>query len=435
MFHKLRILFCMILCLAILTMPCSAMADGAATFAGGFGTEDDPWQIENAEQFLAINNDLSASYILIADIDLSGYHNPMIGTYVMDPESEEGEDPVPEMAFTGTFDGDDHTISNINIDYSQDFEHIFGIGLFGCVASGGTVKNVTIQDMNVKGMMLVGGVVGYAFHCTVDNVDIISTDRNTVESTMLMAGGVIGGLTCSECVNCDVENTDIIAAPGGNSGILGGGFSKPVLENCTVTNCSLTATLGEVPMFGIPEGQWIGGLTGCVNLDDYDPAEWYVNNCAVVDTKITVNGKGSFVGGLIGSCGVTLEDAESPRLMIQGCRVENVEIVISDSIPNVGGFVGGGFTEGEEPRSFLIDGCEASNVTVTTDSENLEESATGLLIGMSHNDQFIDADGEVFHITDRTIEEEDINSSADVRILRADGSVYVGATLVGSVLS
>ena len=73
MFHKLSILFCMILCLAILTMPCSAMADGAATFAGGFGTEDDAWQIENAEQFLAINNDLSASYILIADIDLSGY--------------------------------------------------------------------------------------------------------------------------------------------------------------------------------------------------------------------------------------------------------------------------------------------------------------------------------------------------------------------------
>ena len=122
----------------------------------------------------------------------------MIGTYIMDQESESGEDPIPEMTFSGTFDGAGHTISNLKIDASEDYDHMFGVGLFSCVGHGGTVKNLMIKGMDVRGMMLVGGVVGYAFECTVDNVDITSADpdnqKNTVESTMVMAGGVIGGL-------------------------------------------------------------------------------------------------------------------------------------------------------------------------------------------------------------------------------------------------
>ena len=67
----------------------------------------------------AINDNLSGNYVLTADIDLSGYENfPMIGTYVMDENSAEGEDPIPEMAFIGNFDGNGHTISNLNIDAS-----------------------------------------------------------------------------------------------------------------------------------------------------------------------------------------------------------------------------------------------------------------------------------------------------------------------------
>ena len=433
MAKKLKIIFCVSLCVALLAIPFSAFADGDLVFAGGAGTPDDPWQIENADQLLAINNNLTASYILTSDIDLTGYENPVVGKYVMDPESEEGEDPVFEMAFSGSFDGDNHTISNLTIDRTEDFENMFGVGLFSCVTSGGVVKNVTLKDLDVKGMMLVGGAVGYAFHCTVDNVNLTATDRNTVESTMIMAGGVIGGLTLSECVNCDVEKTDIIAAPGGNSGILGGGFSKPVLENCTVSDCTLTAELGEVPMFGMTEGMWIGGLTGCVNLDDYDPNDWYVKNCSLSDVQIFVNGTGSYVGGLTGSCGVTLENQDSSRMLIQNCKLENVELSISGSIKNVGGMVGGGFTEGEEPRSFLIDTCYISNMTMITDTESLEESAIGLVIGLSHNDQFMGLNGEIVGITDQKIDVESINSTIGVQLMTYEGTAFADAAFVGQI--
>ena len=49
--------------------------DKATLFAGGTGTAEDPWQISTAEQLYRIHDDLTAHYILIADIYLSSYEN------------------------------------------------------------------------------------------------------------------------------------------------------------------------------------------------------------------------------------------------------------------------------------------------------------------------------------------------------------------------
>ncbi len=397
--------------------------------------QTDVTEIATAEDLLAINRNLSGHYKLTADIDLSSYENwPMIGAYIMDPSSPEGEDPIPEAAFSGVFDGNGHTISNVTIDASADMEKMFGIGFFACVGHGGVVKDVTFQDINVKGMMLVGGVIGYAFECTVDNVDLKASERNTVESTMVMAGGVVGGLTCSRCVNCDVENTDIKAAPGGNSGILGGGFSKPVLENCTVKNSTLSGKMEGVPAFGMDGGNWLGGLTGCINLDDYDVNDWYVSNCRVSDVEISVSGKGAYVGGLIGSAGGELKSADAPRMKISGCALENVTISVTDNIPCVGGAVGGSFTEGGPIHSFLIDGCTLTNVSIVTDAESLETNQTGKVIGQAANCQFAGKDNMPLDIADSTIQAEDINSTADVTILHTDGSAFDNAMLVGQII-
>ena len=419
----------------VLIMLAFAMMITLGTFVKAeTSSQTDVIEVTTAEELLAINDNLAGHYILTADIDLSSYENwPMIGTYVMDPNSPKGEDPVREAAFTGVFDGNGHTISNVTIDASMDMERMFGVGFFGCVGYGGIVKNAIFQDINVKGMMLVGGVVGYAFECTIDNVDLKATGRNRIESTMVMAGGVIGGLTCSECVNCDVENTDVVAAPGGNSGILGGGFSKPVLENCTVINSTLSGTMEGVPAFGMEGGSWLGGLTGCVNLDDYDVNEWYVKNCCVSDIEITISGKGSYVGGLIGSAGVELKSPDDPRMLISGCTIENVTITVTDSIPCIGGAVGGSFSEGGPLHSFLIDDCTLANVVICTDAEDLEVSQTGMLIGQSSNCQLTTKGGELLDISDRTVSAEEINSQIDARICHADESDFEDAALIGQV--
>lgn len=156
----------------------------------------------------------------------------------------------------------------------------------------------------------------------------------------------------------------------------------------------------------------------------------------VRDTQITVSGKGGFVGGLTGSCGVVLDNAEAPRMLIQGCSIENVSIAVSDGAPCVGGFVGGGFSEGDTPHSFLIDGCDAINCTISTDAQSLAESSTGLLIGMAAGSQFMGTDGTIVDIADTAIDAETINSTADVSVIRAsDNSEYADVTLVGQVVT
>ena len=81
----------------------------------------------------------------------------------------------------------------------------------------------------------------------------------------------------------------------------------------------------------------------------------------------------------------------------------------------------------------MIDSCKAVNVKIATDAENLAESATGLLIGQAVSSQFMGADGRILDITETGISADSINSTADVKIVRADGSEHADATLVCQV--
>ncbi len=64
-----------------------------------------------------MRNYLDKHFILKADINLLGYENwEPIGTFQPLSEAPEDEEtPNPDLAFTGTFDGNGFTISNVNI--------------------------------------------------------------------------------------------------------------------------------------------------------------------------------------------------------------------------------------------------------------------------------------------------------------------------------
>ena len=89
--------------------PSGEGTDGDMIFAGGSGSAEDPWKIATAEQLDRIRDDLTGHYILISDIDLSGYENWMpIGTF--QPRSDAPEDaevPHPDYAFAHHFQSDD----------------------------------------------------------------------------------------------------------------------------------------------------------------------------------------------------------------------------------------------------------------------------------------------------------------------------------------
>lgn len=297
-----------------------------ASFAGGSGTIENPWQIENVEQLVAINKHLDGCFILINDIDLSDYNNFVaIGKYVQDKNSEEGEDPIAEYAFTGVFDGNGHTISNFK--RTQWFG--MGIGLFNCISEG-TIKNLTLKNADVKGSFLVSDLCGYSFKSTIENVRI---EDSNVYALMIMAGSITGGSSFCKIDNCYVSGICSKSSSMGLTGALGGGVSHPEsFTNNIAENCTVIANLGK-------SGYCVGGMCGCVNVPLNE-----VTNCNVKNITITVSGKGELVGGLFGGTG-NLEDNETSITLISDCNVNNASIIVDGTTKYIGGAIGGGMAD------------------------------------------------------------------------------------------
>ena len=104
--------------------------------------------ITTAEQLAALavsvndgNNYSGVTIKLGADIDLSGHNWTPIGT-------------TSSNSFSGTFDGDGKTISNLTVNLPNNYN----VGLFG--HSKGTIQNVTLTNATVQGKNFVGGLVG-----------------------------------------------------------------------------------------------------------------------------------------------------------------------------------------------------------------------------------------------------------------------------------
>ncbi len=317
-------------------------------FAGGSGTEEDPYIIETAEQLDLVRNDLSAFYILGADIDLSDYDNwEPIGTVDMEAESPEN---MFDIAFIGTFDGDGHKISNVKCD----IEYGVGIGLFGL--SGGTVKNLEVNGAEVYGQgdsMAVGAVVGYNVG-TIDGVKL--SGDNTVSATNCV-GGIAGGNEGGSITNCTVENAEIIVT--GDNDFSGGRIIQHDVAQCgglivgggfmgTVDNCTAKGTVigeGNEPL-------GLGGIGGCLQS-----MESISGNKAdvVIEAK-----NGHAIGGL---CGYAGNGDDGTGTINEPCEITDCEINVvinADGATHVGGLVGTGLYYFGMEGAFTIEDCSVS---------------------------------------------------------------------------
>jgi len=327
--------------------PSGEGTDGDMIFAGGSGSAEDPWKIATAEQLDLIRDNLAGHYILISDIDLSSYENWMpIGTF--QPRSDAPEDaevPHPDYAFTGTFDGAGHTISNLTISC----EAPMGAGLFGCASgtesNAASIGHFTLKDVNVSGFYLVGGAVGLQFmNCPVSDIHLEGDNKLT---GMQGIGGIVG--TGFDLISDCSATADVIVSgdDGACAGLIAGGTTMSSIKNCQVTGGSITAEGNATWGFGA----LCGAPWGAAEITD----------CKVSGTLITVNGENNrLVGGLVGFGGTY--DPEAPA-QITGCTVEDVTITVSETTDSVGGLIGAGkeMIEGsDQMSSFIISDCAVS---------------------------------------------------------------------------
>ncbi len=250
---------------AALSIPASGLDawDGtsvATSFAGGTGSETDPYQIATAAQlaYLGTEDVLGDSadkfYKLTSDIDL--VEMPWVGI------------GNSSASFKGTFDGDDHTVKGLVMVNEEVSSNTYA-GLFTYI-NNAVIKNLTVNGKALKakyaGAIAAYGVKGSHIincHSNIESIDGITiggiagriqdegseimfcTNESTIRQTAISAannpdhfmGGIVGAggnLTVSYCAN----KGDIICGHDGEStarhyhagGIVGvhGASSNPV---------------------------------------------------------------------------------------------------------------------------------------------------------------------------------------------------------------
>ncbi|MEL6672239.1 MAG: GLUG motif-containing protein [Bacteroidota bacterium] len=145
-------------------------------FAGGTGTAQDPYQVATAEQFDLIRLFLTDHFIVVADIDLSGY-----------PEGEAaGWVPIGVLgeSFEGKLDGGDHVISGLNIQRPDQNE----VGLFGVIDGAGEIRNLVVQTTGIAGAQATGALVGRQMNGSIVNCHA----SGSITGTSSRIGGLVG---------------------------------------------------------------------------------------------------------------------------------------------------------------------------------------------------------------------------------------------------
>ncbi|ABI68388.1 GLUG motif-containing protein [Syntrophomonas wolfei] len=220
-------------------------------FAGGSGTEEDPYQVATAVQLDSVRYLLDKHFKQTADIDLSSYNTGL------------GWEPIGDWdsPFIGAFDGKYNTISNLTINRSTtDY-----VGLFG-FAEGAQIKNVKLENVNVTGSEGVGGLVG-------ENSGTITNSYATgaVTGVNYYVGGLVGW-NYGEIANSYASGT--IAGTEDVGGLVGGNDGE-------ITNSYASGTISGT--------EYVGGLVG-------------INIGAITNSYTTgaVTGTGNIFGGLVG---------------------------------------------------------------------------------------------------------------------------------------
>jgi prepilin-type N-terminal cleavage/methylation domain-containing protein len=119
----------------------------------GAGTAADPYLIYNYEDLRQAALKLGSVYKLMTDIDLSGKRYYMLGSYMNN--------------FSGTLNGNEKTISNLNLD-SPNTSYL---GLVGY--NKGTVSAIKLNNVDIRGSHYVGALSGYVYNGRVIESEVI----------------------------------------------------------------------------------------------------------------------------------------------------------------------------------------------------------------------------------------------------------------------
>lgn len=350
----------------------------AERFAGGTGTEDDPYQISSAAELALLSEvyEILAETHDMSDERVAPYYK---ASFVLTDDivlNERASGGTPEYSwlpigfhrnFEGVFDGAGHTISGLYIDTNLAEKNAAtgnSYGLFGI--NNGTIKNVRLEDayLCVSGYTAsVGGIAGSNFlaQSTVENCEV----NGDIFCYDAACGGIVGdGGTVK---NCSFSGKVTCSRPDGNGSKLGGIAGKAD----AIIGCKNSGTIHSENT----SVESIGGIAGkCPSISDCEntgsvsggyAAGGIVGSCALIggggaleDTKADVKScknsgdvstDGSYAGGIVGTGSIDYSDY---TVTVSDC--ENTGTVYANG--KIGGIVGEIMLRGK--GGVKVSGCE-----------------------------------------------------------------------------
>lgn len=264
----------------------------AESFAGGNGTEEDPYQIANAAQLALIAKENTTYenqfFELVDNIELQEY------------------EWVPIATFSGYFDGNGKTITGLRIgDQEAPASNLEdkSVGLFGSIS--GTVSNLTV------------------------NASIYVTDASDWEGTGIVVGNLSGTLNkCNAegCINVERKQAHV----GGLVGYAGVGSE--------IINCINSAAICACGDTESGNNTRAGGIVGSLVIGRTHIGNILISNCYNVGTVTAGGGHTPLVGGICGWIQNNSDNQEVNQISIFNCY--NVGEVSVTNYANTKGKVG-----------------------------------------------------------------------------------------------
>ncbi|MBQ3611134.1 MAG: hypothetical protein IJA01_02575 [Firmicutes bacterium] len=216
------------------------------------------FEVDTAEEFTGFvnlantNSFKNVTVKLTKDIDLGGSN-----------WNEGGTIAAYGPAFSGTLDGNGHTIYNLGAANNWTYAN----ALFRTIGNDVTIKNLNIEDANINNAAASGnnkeyailvGIVGSGT-LTIENVTIADSSVSCKNSAGILVGGMTEGAI--RCKDVTIENcaVNVSSASGKGGAVLGDGWSAHdydyagvYTDNVKLVNCTYTVAgvlQAELPLY------------------------------------------------------------------------------------------------------------------------------------------------------------------------------------------
>ena len=247
-------------------------------------------EINTIDDWKNINKSPTENYILMQDLDF---------------KNNAGASLI-SVDYTGKFDGNNHTVKNINSSYSFIFKKITNEikniyfenitinsnAAVGIISNGNNLENVYAKNVTIintsNSTNTTGGLVGiqgnYIKNCGVNNITII----NNSYSSSFRLGALIGVATNSKVNNCYATNVNIQTKNTTYQGL--GGLIGTTEGTTEINNCYVE---GNIEIDGTTVGGIVGRISNSTKLN---------NSYSYVSITGNVTEAGGIAGNVTSGC-------------------------------------------------------------------------------------------------------------------------------------